>query len=119
MNSNYLSLLVMLIIVAALAGIMILLSMPLGPFRRSPVKDEPFECGMKSIGPNRPRFPVNYYTLAILLLVFDIEVAFLMPWAVLLRELGTGAFVEAIVFIGVIAAGFVYLWRNGALETGE
>ena len=117
MNSNYLSLLVMITITAALAGIMVLLSMPLGPFRRSAVKDEPFECGMKSIGPNRPRFTVNYYMLGVLLLVFDIEVAFLMPWAVLLRELGTAAFIEALVFIGVVAAGFIYLWRNDALET--
>jgi NADH-quinone oxidoreductase subunit A len=89
-----------------------------GPRRRTAVKDEPFECGLRSIGPNRARFHPGYYVLAILLIVFDIEVAFMVPWAVLFRKLGVAGFVEMMVFIGILAAGFAYLWMRGGLEIG-
>ena len=104
----------------ALAGIVVLamvgLGRLLGPKSRNPVKQEAFECGNPASGPAWGRFSVKFYMTAILFIVFDIEVVFMYPWAVVFRRLGWFGFAEMIVFIGVLTIGLVYVWRKGALE---
>jgi NADH-quinone oxidoreductase subunit A len=109
------------------------LTMILGPKRTSTIKDEPFECGSEPIGSPRVKFSVKFYQVAILFLVFDIEVAFLYPWASLFRELscsgpldpGTGVcmggatlfgLVEMLVFLGILVVALAYIWRKRALD---
>src|SRR5947209_20470505 len=88
----------------------------LGPRRSSPVKTSALECGNPPSGPAWGRFSVKFYLTAILFYVFDVEVLFMYPWAVLFRRLGVFGFIEMSVFILVLALGLVYVWRKGALE---
>src|SRR5256885_15542548 len=88
----------------------------LRPLRPSPVKAEAFECGNPSSGSAWGRFTVKFYLTAILFIVFDVEVVFLYPWAVVFRPLGMFGFIEMAAFVLVLALGFVYVWRKGALE---
>jgi NADH-quinone oxidoreductase subunit A len=90
--------------------------------RPTPVKNEPYESGMPPLGTARERFDVKFYLVAVLFIVFDIEVVFMMPWAVAFRQLDIlglgmlGALLEMTVFVIVLAVGYVYLWKRGALE---
>jgi len=99
-------------------GVLISLNRLLGPrvVSAPAVKSEAFECGGPSSGTAWARFPVKFYLVAILFIVFDVEVVFMYPWAVLFRELGLFGFVEMAVFMGILAVGFIYAWRKGALE---
>jgi NADH-quinone oxidoreductase subunit A len=105
---------------AALAGgvaaVFILASAFLGPKKRNPAKDAPFECGLPSKGCDHGSMPVRYYIMAMLFIVFDVELAFLFPWAVVFRSLGLFGFLEMLVFFVVVGAGFIYAWKIGALE---
>ena len=87
-----------------------------GPKHHSPVKDAPFECGNPSFGTQGKRFSIKYFLVAILFLVFDLEVVFLYPWSVLFRRLGVFGMVEMLAFVLVLAVGLAYVWRKGALE---
>lgn len=98
------------------AGIMLGAGALLRPRRSSTVKGEAFECGNPASGPAWKRFSVKFYLTAILFIVFDVEVVFLYPWAVVFRGLGVFGFVEMALFVIVLALGFVYVWRKGALE---
>jgi NADH-quinone oxidoreductase subunit A len=103
-------------VTANFAG-MIAASHFLGPKRRNPVKDEPFECGSLPVGPNRGRFHVRFYLTAILFLIFDIEVVFLYPWALIFRsELGLYGFAVIGIFLAVLTFGLIYEWRRGGME---
>ncbi len=88
----------------------------LGPRRPSKVKSEPYESGLPSEVKSSFRFGISFYLIAMLFILFDIEVIFLYPIAVKLKEFGTFALVETIVFIALLAVAFVYVWRRGALE---
>ena len=88
----------------------------LGPHRPSKVKQEPYECGLPSEVTSSFRFGISFYLVAMLFILFDIEVVFLYPIAVQLRAFGTFAMVETIVFIGLLAVAFLYVWRRGALN---
>jgi len=90
----------------------------LRPRRPSSVKAEAFECGNPPSGPAWGRFAVKFYLPAILFIVFDVEVVFLYPWAVLYRRLGLFGFVEMTIFLSMLVLGLVYVWRKGALEWG-
>ncbi len=116
MPSGYLSILIMLFLSTAIAVLVLVVPGLLGPKNPTPTKAEPYESGMKPFSLPRRRFPVHYYLVAILFVVFDIEILFLYPWAVLLRELGWFGIVEMGVFMGILVLGFVYAWRKGALE---
>jgi NADH-quinone oxidoreductase subunit A len=106
----------MAVFVGLLVAVMWLLGAWLGPKVRTPVKQLPFECGERPFeNPGRP-FAIKFYLIAILFVVFDIELAYLFPWAVIFRELGTGAFVAMLVFIGLLAFGLWYDWKKGALH---
>ena len=112
--------LVPIILMALLAGgivaSFILASIFLGPKKRTQIKDEPFECGIPSNGMGHVPVPVRFYVMAMLFIVFDVELAFLFPWAVVFRRFGISGLVEMLVFFLVVGVGFVYAWKSGALE---
>ena len=87
-----------------------------GPRRPNKAKDVPYECGSDVIGSPRARFEVKFYQVAIVFLVFDIETAFLYPWAIVFRSGGPGLFVEMLVFLATLAVGYAYLWKKGAFD---
>jgi NADH-quinone oxidoreductase subunit A len=105
----------------AIAGVVIVVllgaSTLLSPRAANPIKGEPFECGNPSSGPTLGRrHPVRFYLTAILFIVFDVEVVFMYPWAVLARDLGVFGLVEMFVFVLILTVGLVYAWRRGAFE---
>jgi len=113
----YAALLINAALCALVATVLLFMSRILGRRRGSTVKYEIFETGNPPIGSLRgTRFPVKFYLTAILFIIFDIEVVFMYPWAVAYRQLGWFGFAEMAVFIGVLGAGFAYIWRVGALE---
>lgn len=108
--------LLMALLVGGIAGSFVAASVLLGPKKRSRVKDEPFECGMPSAGMSHKSVFVRFYLMALLFILFDVELAFLFPWAVVFRSLGVFGFMEMFVFFLVVGVGFVYAWKTGALE---
>ena len=107
----------LLVVLSTLVGfIAIGLGELFGPRRKSRVKDEPYESGMKPIGPGTRRMPVRYYLIAVLFILFDIEVIFFLPWAVTFRQLGLFGLVEMLIFFAILLVGYVYAWKKGALE---
>ena len=84
--------------------------------RPDPEKLSPYECGFEAFEDARMRFDVRYYLVAILFIIFDLEIAFLFPWAVALEEIGTFGFVAMVIFLGLLVVGFIYEWKKGALE---
>ena len=113
---GWLSILIMIALGAGFALISVLLSSVLGPRKPTPEKLTPYECGMQPVGTARERFSVKFYLVAMLFLLFDIEAVFLFPWAVVYRGLGLFGFFEMLLFIAAILAGYVYVWKKGALE---
>ncbi len=116
MSSEYLPILVTFAITAVVVVVLLGLGKLLGPKTHSAIKRETFECGNVASGTAWGRFPVKFYLTAILFIVFDIEVVFMYPWAVLFRRLGWFGFAEMLVFIGILSIGLLYVWRKGALE---
>jgi NADH-quinone oxidoreductase subunit A len=116
--SNYLPLFVLLFLSTVLAGLVILISIIFGPRRRSQniKKVAPYESGMTAIGVAQRRFPVRFYLIAVLFILFDVEIIFFYPWAVAFRQLGLFGFIEMLVFIGILLVGYIWIWKKGALE---
>jgi NADH-quinone oxidoreductase subunit A len=106
----------MILIAGGIAGGMLAIGEFMGPRRITRVKLEPFECGSTPIGPQRERFSVKFYLIAMLFLIFDVEIVFLYPWAVIFRDLGLFGLIEMTLFIGILAAALAYVWKRGALE---
>ena len=116
MLANYFPILVF-VLVGLFAGVLfITLGLILGPNRPGKVKQDPFECGFEAFENARMRFDVRYYLVAILFILFDLEVAFMVPWAVVFKELGAYGFWSMLVFLVILVIGFVYEWKKGALE---
>ena len=125
-SSEYLGLLVTFIIATAIAGFIIFLNGLLGPKNKSTaVKREPFECGVASLPAGQspkdarstsPRFSVKFYLIAMLFILFDVEIVWLFPWAVVLRELKWTGIIGMFSFIAVLLLGYIYAWKKGALE---
>lgn len=113
---DYIPVLVHFVIVVALTAALPVIHAVLGGSRPTPPKMEPYESGVWTIGSTRERVPVRYYLIAMLFILFDIEIIFLFPWAVVYRRLGTFGLIEMLVFVGVLGAGLVYVWKRGALE---
>ena len=88
----------------------------LGPNRPDPEKLSPYECGFEAFEDARMKFDVRYYLVAILFILFDLEIAFLFPWAVVINDIGFAGFLSMMVFLGILTVGFVYEWMKGALE---
>jgi NADH-quinone oxidoreductase subunit A len=116
MLKSYLPALVFIALGAGVGGLFTYLNSVLGPRRPSGVKSDPYECGLPSEVTSTFRFGISFYLIAMLFILFDIEVIFLYPVAVQLRAFGTFAMVETIVFIALLTVAFVYVWRRGALE---
>ena len=116
---GWFSILLMIALGAGFALAAVALSSLLGPRKPSPEKSAPYECGMPAVGDARERQSVKFYLVAMIFLLFDIEVAFLYPWAMALRDLGWGGFAQLAVFMLLLLAGYVYVWRKGALDWGN
>jgi NADH-quinone oxidoreductase subunit A len=116
MLANWAPILVFFIIVSGFAVSSLVGSYVLGVKKPDPTKLSPYECGMRPIGTARDRFSVKFYLVAMLFLLFDIEAVFLFPWAVIFRELRIFGFFEMLLFIAAILAGYVYVWKKGALD---
>jgi NADH-quinone oxidoreductase subunit A len=112
----YFPVLVQAVLAMAVAAGLLGVSFLLGHRVRSRVKDQPYECGLVSVGNARERFSVKFYLVAMLFILFDIEAIFLYPWAVVFRELKMFAFTEMLVLMVLVLAGFFYVWRKGALD---
>jgi NADH-quinone oxidoreductase subunit A len=110
---------IMVVLGAGFAGTMIGLSVLLGPKNPTPEKLAPYECGMPAVGDARERMSVKFYLVAMIFLLFDIEVAFLYPWAMALRDLGWTGFAQVVLFMVLLLTGYVYVWRKGALDWGN
>ncbi|RMF80542.1 MAG: NADH-quinone oxidoreductase subunit A [Chloroflexi bacterium] len=106
-----------MLLLAIVVGLLLLfISRILGPNKPTERKSAPYESGMKPIGPGTRRLPVRFYLIAVLFILFDIEVIFFLPWAVVFRKLGLFALVEMFIFIIILLVGYFYAWRKGALE---
>jgi NADH-quinone oxidoreductase subunit A len=116
MLEDYLHILIFIIVALLIGLVPRILGMILGPRRPDQEKDSPYECGFDAFESARMKFDVRYYLVAILFILFDLEIAFLFPWAVVLDELGAAGFVAMVVFLGILVVGFLYEWRKGALE---
>ena len=116
MLDNYLPILIFIVVALALGAGMILVGAVLGPRRPDSEKLSPYECGFEAFEDSRMKFDVRYYLVAILFIIFDLEIAFLFPWAVSLDVLGTFGLVAMGVFLLILVVGFIYEWRKGALE---
>ena len=116
MLKSYFPVVIFILLGAGVGTAFTLLNNVLGPRRPNPVKREPYECGLPSEVQKNFRFGISFYLIAMLFILFDIEVIFLYPVAIQLKALGTFALVETIVFIVLLLVGFVFVWRRGALE---
>lgn len=115
-TASYFPILVFLGIALALASLLVALPVVLAPRKPDGEKLSAYECGFEAFGDARGRFDVRFYLVSILFIIFDLEVAFLFPWAVTLGETGVFAFWSMMAFLGVLTIGFVYEWNKGALE---
>lgn len=113
---EYLPILIFLGIAIGLSAVMIGASWLVGRQKPDPEKNSAYECGFDAFGDARSKFEVRFYLVAILFIIFDLEVAFLFPWAVSLGKIGLFGFWSMMVFLGVLTIGFIYEWRKGALE---
>ena len=114
--ARYLPLLIHVFIVSAIAAGMVTLSWFVGQHKRNRVKMSPYECGMTPVGDVRGRFSVKFYLVAMLFILFDVEAVFLYPWAIRLKHLGMFGFWEMLVYIGIVLAGFFYIWKKGVID---
>ena len=114
--SEYVGIVIAFVLAGTFAGAFVGLASVLGPKKPSAVKSEPFECGEVPFSLPAGRLAVKFYLTAILFMLFDVELVFLYPWAVVARQLGTLGLIEVVIFMGVLMAGFFYAWDNGALE---
>jgi len=116
MPSDYLPIAFLILLSTGLAFLVIGIGHLFGPHRPTTRKNEPYESGMQPYGPGRRRVPVHFYLVAVLFILFDIEIVFILPWAVVLRELQVQGLIEMFVFVGILLIGLVYAWKIGALE---
>lgn len=113
---DYIPILIMFVVALGFVGVTMMATHMLGPKRKSAIKGESFECGIESQGNARIPFSIKYFLVAILFVLFDVEVIFMYPWAVLFRELGMVGFIEMVMFIAFLLVGFFYIIKRGALN---
>lgn len=116
MLEQYFPILLFILVGIALGVVLLTVGAVISPNRPDPEKLSPYECGFEAFEDARMKFDVRYYLVAILFILFDLEIAFLFPWAVVLQEIGFFGFAAMMVFLAVLVVGFVYEWRKGALE---
>ena len=116
MITDYIPIIIQMVIAIGFAGFVLVVTHILGPKRFDRTKFDTYECGIPYKGDARQRFSVKFYLVAVIFVLFDIEVVFLYPWAVNFRKLGLFGFVEMMIFIAVLLVGLAYVWKVGALE---
>jgi len=116
MFEQYYPIAVLVLLATTLSIIVVFLSRIMGPRRPTPKKSAPYESGMSPIGPAVRRLPVKFYLVAVLFILFDIEVIFLLPYATLVRDLGVYGLIVTGVFIFILTVGLIYEWKKGALD---
>jgi len=120
MSGNYLDsygpLLLMFILAAGLAAVLIAASTLIGRHKHTREKDQPYECGIRPTGDAREPFSVHFYLVALMFILFDIEAIFLYPWALVYHDLKVFGFVEMMLYIMILLAGYIFLWKKGALD---
>jgi NADH-quinone oxidoreductase subunit A len=113
---EYVAIALMVVLSTIVALIAIGLGTLFGPRKQSDAKAMPYESGMNPIGEGTRRMPVRFYLIAVLFILFDIEVVFFLPWAIVFRQLGLFGLIEMVIFIVILLVGYVYAWKKGALE---
>jgi NADH-quinone oxidoreductase subunit A len=116
MLQEYFPVLLFIVVGLAIGVVPVALGRLLAPNRPDSEKLSPYECGFEAFEDARMRFDVRYYLVAILFILFDLEIAFLFPWAVVLKQIGMFGFVAMLVFLAILVVGFVYEWKKGALD---
>src|SRR5579862_6750785 len=116
MLAEYFPVLLFILVGLAVGVAPVVLGSLLGPHRPDPEKLSPYECGFEAFEDARMKFDVRYYLVAILFILFDLEIAFLFPWAVVLKDIGYFGFIAMLVFLAILVVGFIYEWKKGALE---
>src|SRR5687767_12317005 len=116
MLHDYLPILIFLIVGGGFGAVLLTLGFLLGTRRPGVAKLSPYECGFEPFEDTRRKFDVRYYLVAIVFIIFDLEIAFLFPWAVVFKQLDLFAWLSMAVFLGILIVGFVYEWKKGALE---
>ena len=120
MIENYFPIFIVFIVAAGFVSVSLIATHLIGPRINNPVKMMPYESGVDPVGETRIRFSIRFFLIALLFIIFDIEIVFLYPWAVVFKDFlsNSGAFIffEMVVFLAILVFGFVYVWRNGALD---
>jgi NADH-quinone oxidoreductase subunit A len=116
MLEAYIPIAILFIVATAISILLILIGTIFGPRSKSLRKSSAYESGMMPIGPGTRRMTVRFYLIAVLFILFDVEIIFFYPWAVNFRALGLFGFVEMLVFVGILLVGYIYVWKKGALE---
>jgi NADH-quinone oxidoreductase subunit A len=113
---GFLPILIMIVLGLGFAAAMVGLSQLVGPRKPTPEKSAPYECGMPPVGDARERQSVKFYLVAMIFLLFDIEIAFLYPWAMAFRDLGPVAYFQILFFFALLTTGYIYVWRKGVFD---
>jgi NADH-quinone oxidoreductase subunit A len=116
MLAEYFPILLFILVGLAVGVVLPVLAKLLGPSRPDPEKLSPYECGFEAFEDARMKFDVRYYLVAILFILFDLEIAFLFPWAAVINDIGFPGFISMMVFLAILTVGFIYEWMKGALE---
>ena len=117
MPTEYLPILIYIVLAVAITLVVLLGNQLLGPRRRpTATKQMPYESGMQPVGTARERFHIRYHVIAMIFLVFDLEIAFIYPWAVIYKQLGWAGFMEMMIFLTILLVGFLYAWKRGAFQ---
>ncbi len=116
MLEQYFPILLFIAVGLALGGVMLVVGSLVAPSKPDPSKLSPYECGFEAFEDARMKFDVRYYLVAILFILFDLEIAFLFPWAVVLPDIGAAGFAAMMVFLAILVVGFIYEWKKGALD---
>jgi|SRR5512142_827771 NADH-quinone oxidoreductase subunit A len=116
MLEQYFPILLFILFGLGLGALLLVMGRVVSPFKPDPEKLSPYECGFEAFEDARMKFDVRYYLVAILFILFDLEIAFLFPWAVVLPDIGHFGFVAMLLFLAILVVGFIYEWKKGALE---
>lgn len=113
---QYLPVLLFILVGMGVGVVPLVLGYVLGPNRPDAAKNSPYECGFEAFEDARMKFDVRYYLVAILFILFDLEIAFLFPWAIALQDVGLAGFIAVVIFLAILVVGFAYEWKKGALD---